>query len=103
VSEAKDSGKLRDTNAELMAFNGEVDGGFTPIATLPRSGAELSYLLCVVFLIHAKDIKYSKRVSLGDYLIEHFIMLVLHIGSINVELWGNRIFPFLDNCEIPIS
>jgi hypothetical protein len=30
-------------------------------------------------------------------------MLVLHIGPINVELWGNRILPFLDNCEIPIS
>jgi hypothetical protein len=62
VSEAKDSGKLHDTNAKLVAFNGEVDGGFIPIATSPSSGAELSYQL----LIHAKDIKYSKIVSPSD-------------------------------------
>jgi hypothetical protein len=103
VSEAKDSGKLRDTKAELVAFNGEVDGGFIPIATSPSSGAELSYQPHVPFLIHAKDIKYSKRVSLGDYFIEHWIMLVLHIGPINVELWGNKILLFLDNYEIPIT
>jgi hypothetical protein len=102
MSEAKDSGKLRDTDAELVAFNGEVDGGFIPIAT-SSSGAELSYQLRVLFLIHAKDIKYSKRVSLGDYFVEQWITLVLHIGPINVELWGNRILLFLDNCEIPIS
>jgi hypothetical protein len=33
VSDAKDSGKLHATNAELVAFNGEVNGGFIPIAT----------------------------------------------------------------------
>jgi hypothetical protein len=71
VSEAKDSGKLRDTNADLVAFNGEVDDGFIPIATSPSSGAELSYQLRVSFLILAKDIKYSKRVSFGNYLVEH--------------------------------
>jgi hypothetical protein len=73
-----------------VAFNGEVDGGFIPIATLPSSGAKLSYQLRVPFLIHAKEIKYSKRVSLGDYLVQHWITLVLHIGPINVELWGNK-------------
>jgi hypothetical protein len=102
VSEAKNSGKLRDTNVELVVFNGEVDGGFIPITTSLSSGAELSYQLYVPFLIHAKDIKYSKRVSLGDYFVEHWITLVLHIGPINVELWGNRILLFLDNYEIPI-
>jgi hypothetical protein len=71
VSKAKDSGKLCDTNAKLVAFNGEVDGGFIPIATSPSSGEELSYQLHVPFLIHAKDIKYSKRVTLGDYFVEH--------------------------------
>jgi hypothetical protein len=59
------------TNAELVAFNGEVDGGFIPIATSPSSGTKLSYQLYVPFLIHAKDIKYSKRVSFGDYFVEH--------------------------------
>jgi hypothetical protein len=103
TSKAKDSGKLHDTNVEMVAFNGEVDGVFIPIATSPSSGAGLSYQLRVPFLIHAKDIKYSKRVSLGDYLVEHWITLVLHIGPINVEPWGNRIPSFLDNCEIPIS
>jgi hypothetical protein len=64
VSKAKDSEKLCDTNAELVVFNREVDGGFIPIATSPSSGAELSYQLHVPFLIQAKDNKYSKRVSL---------------------------------------
>jgi hypothetical protein len=103
VSEAKYSRKLRDTNAELVAFNGEVDGGFIPIATSPSSGVELSYQLRVPFLIHAKDIKYSKRLSLGNYFVEHWVMLVLHIGPINVELWANRILLFVGNCEIPIG
>jgi hypothetical protein len=103
VSETKDSGNLCDTDAELVAFNGEVDGGFIPIATSPSSGVQLRYQLRVPFLIHSKDIKYSKRVSLGDYFVEQWITLVLHIGPINVELWGNRILLFLDNCEIPIS
>jgi hypothetical protein len=84
VSEAKDSGKLHDTDTELVAFNGEVDGGFIPIATLPSSGVELSYQLRVPFLIHDKYIKYSKKVSLGDYFVEHYITLFLHIGPINV-------------------
>jgi hypothetical protein len=44
-----------------------------------------------------------QRVSLGDYLAKHWIMLVLHIGPINVEMWGNMILSFLDNCEIQIS
>jgi hypothetical protein len=103
VSEAKDSGKLCDTNAELVAFNGEVDGGFIPITTSISSEAELSYQLRVPFLIHAKDIKYPKRVSLGDYLVKHWITLVLHIGPINIVLRGNRILPSLDNYEIPIN
>jgi hypothetical protein len=57
VSKAEDSLKLHDTDAELVAFNGEVDGGFIPIATSPSSGAELSYQLRVPVLIHAKNIK----------------------------------------------
>jgi hypothetical protein len=102
MSEAKDSGKLHDTNAELVAFNGEVDGGFVPIATSPSSGAKLSCQLRVPFLIHAKDIKYFKRVSFGNDLVEHWTTLVLHVGPINIELRGNRILLFLDNCEILI-
>jgi hypothetical protein len=42
-------------------------------------------------------------VSLSNDLVEHWITLVLHIGLINIELWGNRILPFFDHCEIPIS
>jgi hypothetical protein len=42
-------------------------------------------------------------VSLSNDLVEHWITLVLHIGPINIELWGNRILPFFDHCEIPIS
>jgi hypothetical protein len=86
-----------------VAFNAEVDGGLIPIFTSLSSGTELSCQLCVPILIQDKDIKYSKKVSLGNDLVEYWITLVLHIGPINIELWGNRILPFLDHCEIPIS
>jgi hypothetical protein len=103
VSEAKDSGKFYNTNTELVAFNGEVDGRLISIATSPSSRAELSYQLCVPILIHAKDIKYSKRMGLGNDFVEHWITLLLHISPINIEQRGNWILPFLDNYEIPIG
>jgi hypothetical protein len=103
VSQTEDSREVHDTYTESVAFNAEGDGGLIPISTSPSYGTELSYQLCVPILIQAKDIKYSKRVSLGNDLFEHWITLVLHIGPINIELWGNRILPFLDHCEIPIN
>jgi hypothetical protein len=87
----------------LNRWSAEVDGGLIPISTSPNSRTELSCQLYVPILIQAKDIKYSKRVVLGNDLVEHWITLVLHIGPINIELWGNRILPFLDHCEIAIS
>jgi hypothetical protein len=71
MSEAKDSGKFHNTNTELVAFNGEVDGRLISIATSPSSRPELSYQLRVPILIHAKDIKYSKRMGLGNDFVEH--------------------------------
>jgi hypothetical protein len=103
VSQTKDSREVHDTYTKSVAFNAGVDGGLIPISTSPSSGTELSYQLCVPILKQAKDIKYSKRVSLGNNLVEHWITLVLYIGPINIEMWGNRILPFLDHCEIPIS
>jgi hypothetical protein len=103
MSQTEDNREVHDTYTELVAFNAKVDGGLIPISTSPSSGTELSYQLCVPILIQAKDIKYFKRVSLGNDLVEHWITLVLHIGPINIELWGNRILPFLDHGEIPIS
>jgi hypothetical protein len=103
VSQTKDSREVHDTYTESVAFNAEVDGGLIPISTSPSSRTKLSYQLCVPILIQAKDIKYSKRVSLGNDRVEHWITLVLHIGTINIELWGNKTLPFLDHCEIPIS
>jgi hypothetical protein len=103
VSQTEDSREVHDTYTESVAFNAEVDGGPIPISTSPRTETELSHRLCVPILIQAKDIKYSKRVSLGNDLVEHWITLVLHICPINIELWGNRILPFFDHCEIPIS
>jgi hypothetical protein len=103
VSQTKDSREVHDTYTESVAFNAEVDGGLIPISTSPSNGTKLSYQLCVPILIQAKDIKYSKRVRIGNDLVEHWITLVRHIGPINIELWGNRILPFPDHCEIPIS
>jgi hypothetical protein len=103
VSQTEESREVHDTYTKLMAFNAEVDGGLISISTSPNSGTELSYQLCVPIFIQANDIKYSKRGSLGNDLVEHWITLVLHIGPINIELWGNRILPFLDHCEIPTS
>jgi hypothetical protein len=60
MSETEDSLKLHDIDAELVAFNGEVDGGLIPIVTSPSSGAKLSYQLRVPVLIHVKNIKNSK-------------------------------------------
>jgi hypothetical protein len=54
-----------------VAFNAEVDGELIPISTSSSSGTKLSYQLYVPILIQAKDIKYSKRVSLGNDLVEH--------------------------------
>jgi hypothetical protein len=71
VNEAKDSGKFYNTNTELVAFNGEVHGRLISIATPPRSRAELSYQLHVPILIYTKDIKYSKRMGLGNDFVEH--------------------------------
>jgi hypothetical protein len=71
VSEAKQSGKFHNTNTELVTFNGEVDGRLISIATSPSSRAELSYQLRVPILIHAKDIKYSKRMGLGNDFVEN--------------------------------
>jgi hypothetical protein len=71
VSQTEDSREVHDTYTESMAFNAKVDGGLIPISTSPSSGTELSYQLCVPILIQAKDIKYSKRVSLGNDLVEY--------------------------------
>jgi hypothetical protein len=103
VSQIEDSREVHDTYTESVAFNAEVDGGLIPTSTSPSSGTELNYQLCIPILVQAKDIKYSKRVSLGNDLVEYWITLVLHIGPINIELWDNRILSFLDHCEIPIS
>jgi hypothetical protein len=84
MSQIKDSGKFHDTDVELVAFNGEVDGGIIPISTSPSSGVEPSYQLCVPILIQAKNIKGSKRMSFGDDLVEHWITLLLHICPINI-------------------
>jgi hypothetical protein len=35
--------------------------------------------------------------------MEHKIMLVLHVGLINIELWGDGILPILDNSVVPID
>jgi hypothetical protein len=103
VSQTEDGREVHYTYTKSVALNAEVDGGLIPISTSPSNGTELSYQLCVPILIQAMDIKYSKRVSLGNDLVEYWIMLVLHIGPINIELWGNRILSLLDHCEIPIS
>jgi hypothetical protein len=71
VSKAKQSGKFHNTNTELVTFNGEVDGRLISIATSPSNRAELSYQLRVPILIHAKDIKYSKRMGLGNDFVEN--------------------------------
>jgi hypothetical protein len=84
VREDKDSGKFHNTNTKLVAFNGEVDGRLISIATSLRSRVELSYQLCVPILIHAKNIKYSKRMGLGNDFVEHWITLLLHISPINI-------------------
>jgi hypothetical protein len=84
VSQTEDSREVHDTYTESVAFNVEVDNGLIPISTSPSSGIELSCQLCVQILIQAKDIKYSKRVSLGNDLVEHWITLILHIGPINI-------------------
>jgi hypothetical protein len=71
VSQTKDSREVHDTYTESVAFNAEVDGELIPISTSSSSGTKLSYQLYVPILIQAKDIKYSKRVSLGNDLVEH--------------------------------
>jgi hypothetical protein len=43
VGQSKNSGKLCDTQNELVAFNAEVESRLITIATPPRSGTKLSY------------------------------------------------------------
>jgi hypothetical protein len=88
MSQTEDSREVHDTYTESVTFNAKVDGGLIPISTSPSSGIEQSYQLCVPILIQAKDIKYYKRVSLGNDLVKHWITLVLHIGPFHIELWG---------------
>jgi hypothetical protein len=44
-----------------------------------------------------------KCLSLGDNLLEHRIMLPLHVEPIDIQLLGNVVLPILDDCEVPIG
>jgi hypothetical protein len=93
-SQSEDSRKLYDTKTESVALSAEVDGGLIPITAPPRSGTELSDQFRVPVLIHAKNIKIN--------LVEHWITLLQHIRSINIQLWSDGILPVLDDREVPI-
>jgi hypothetical protein len=91
-SQSEDSRKLYDTDRSV-ALSAEVDG-LIPITAPPRSGTELSDQFRVPLLIHAKNIKIN--------LVEHWITLLQHIRSINIQLWSDGILPVLDDREVPI-
>jgi hypothetical protein len=52
-------------------------------------------------LIHSKQIKDSKPLSLGDDLIEHRITLLVHIVLVHIQLRGDVILPIFDDGEVP--
>jgi hypothetical protein len=97
VGQSKNSGKLCDKQFKSVAFNAEVENSIITIATPPSGGTKLSYQVRVLVLIHTKQVTNSKPLSLGDNLMEHKIMLLLHIVPVNIQLRGDEIFSILDD------